>query len=309
MDAHWNWMTGVVSSAKNAGLWIIVAFHKPCLSPDLATGCEGNGDYNGHNPNYQLETYLISHGVDVLLNAHAHIYARSKQLMCLGPTEPPSDSTVAVTYSQTCVANDGSSGVYTRGSGTVEVIQGVFSQRDGQLNFTRPDLNYFAEAMSARGSLTITPADCCWVNGSPADMASGNGIGMITVNATQISSSFQTSIFSHNPTNLSKFADSFVVRTPSKNSTSPPSGPSLLPLESSVGAAILSVAVVSVLLFRRRKRGNHGQPLPTSQKKIVNVKQKRLSINFRKGSLRELLLGYSDPFSERCEIFNRFFSS
>ncbi len=307
MNTHWNWMTGVVSSAKNAGLWIIMAFHKPCLSPDLATGCEGNGDYNGHNPNYQLETYLMSHGVDVLLNAHAHVYARSKQLTCLGPTEPPSDSIVAVTYSQTCVANNGSSGVYRRGLGTVEVIQGVFSQRDGQLNFSRPDINYFAEAMSARGALTITPADCCWVNGSPADMASGNGIGMMTVNATQISFNFQTSIFSHNPANPSKFADGFVIGSQTTNSTSPPGGPPLLLLESYVAAAILSVAVVSLLLVRRRREGHYSQPLPTSQ--IVNVKTKTAFDSPPHGIPRRLGFSLSDPFSERYEIFKRIFSS
>src|SRR5713101_6137892 len=236
MDTHWNWMTGVVSSAKNAGLWIIVAFHKPCLSADLATGCEGNGDYNGHNPNYQLETYLMSHGVDVLLTGHSHIHARSKQLNCLGPTEPPSDSKVGITYSQSCVANDGSSNVYNRGAGTVQIIEGVFSQRDEQLNFSRSDINYFAKAMSARGPLTITPNDCCWEYGSPMNLTSGNGLGMMKVTATQISYNFLPSNYSHKVAGASAFADSFTIESPKPPTTPPSGGLSPLILASSIAA-------------------------------------------------------------------------
>ena len=289
MDAHWNWLTGVIADAKAAGRWIIVAFHKPCLSPDLATGCEGNGMPNGHNPNYQLESFLMSHGVDVLLNGHAHIYARSKQLTCLGPSEPASGSTVGIAYDPTCVANDGSSGVYTRGKGTVEVIQGVFSQRDGQLNFTRPDIKYFAKAMSARGSLTITPADCCWVNGNPMDMASGNGVGMMTVNATQVSFTWVPSIFSHNTQNSSKFSDSFVIgpqgnptnnTSPPTKNTSPPFDWSLL-LLTSVAAAILTITVLSVLLVRRRSKTIASQGPHPSQTKML-----------RRGSLPRFETGY-----------------
>ena len=257
MDSRWNWLTGVVSSAKNAGLWTIVAFHKPCLSPGILTGCEGNGDYPvgapvTHNPNYQLETYLMSHGVDVLLMGHSHIYARSKQLTCLGPTEPPSDSKVGITYAQSCIANDGSSNVYTRGAGTVEVIEGVFSQRDEQLNFSRPDINYFAKAMSARGPLTISPNDCCWAYGTPMNLTSGNGLGVMKVTATQISASFLPSNYSHNVPGANKFTDSFVIESPNSPQTTPPQLSPLI-LASSIAATIVIAAVVSVMILRRRK--------------------------------------------------------
>ena len=253
MDAHWTWLTSVISSAKNSGLWIIVAFHKPCLTPGISTGCEGNADYNGHNPNYQLETYLTSHGVDVLLTGHSHIHARSKQLNCLGPTEPPSDSKVGITYSQSCVANDGSSNVYNRGAGTVQIIEGVFSQRDEQLNFNRSDINYFAKAMSARGPLTITPNDCCWENGSPMNLTSGNGLGMMKVTATQISYNFLPSNYSHKVAGASAFADSFTIESPKPPTTPPSGGLSPLILASSIAATIVIAAVVSVMILRRRK--------------------------------------------------------
>ena len=258
MDQHWTWLNGTISSAKNTGLWIIVAFHKPCLSPAFAIGCEGNGATpNGHNANYQLENYLMSKGVDVILNGHVHLYARSKQLTCLGPTEPESESKTGITYSPACVANDGSSGVYERGMGTVDVIQGVFSQRDDQLNFTRPDINFFAKAMSARGP---TVNDCCWAYGSPVNMTSGNGVGMMTVNATQISFNFLTSVYSHTVAGANKFTDSFVIRSPSnppKSTT--PNG--LLPLiiESSIAAIIGVLVVDAALIVRRRKRNNNRQ--------------------------------------------------
>ena len=298
LDMHWNWLTSVIADAKAAGHWIIVAFHKPCLSPDLATGCEGNGMPNGHNPNFQLESYLMSHGVDVLLNAHAHIYARSKQLTCLGSSEPPTGSTVGIKYDPTCVANDGSSSVYTRGKGTVEVIQGVFSQRDEQLNFSRPDINYFAKAMSARGSLTITPADCCWVNGSPMDMASGNGVGMMTVNATQVSFTWVPSVFSHNTQNTAKFSDSFVIRpqsnptnntSPPTKNTSPPVNWSLL-LLTSVAAAIVAITVLTVLLVKRRTKTIASQGSHLFQAKML----RRGSLpRFEPRSISRLICSYS----------------
>jgi len=273
MDAHWNWLTGVVSAAKNAGLWIIVAFHKPCLVPDLLEGCEGNGNYNGHNPNYQLETYLMSHGVDVILTGHAHIHARSKQLTCLGPTEPPSDSKIDITYSQSCVANDGSSGVYNRGAGTVQIIEGAFSQRNDQLNFSRSDTNYFAEAMSARGCCwqygNGVGNVCCWQYGNAMNLTAGNDLGMMTVNATQISYNFLPSgIHSRTVAGASEFTDSFVIKSPSNptNGSSPPGGLSPLILGALVAAAIGVIAIVIVTISRRRKISdeNPSKPLATA---------------------------------------------
>jgi hypothetical protein len=305
MNDHWNWLTDVVSSAKNAGLWTFVAFHKPCLSPDLATSCEGNGDYNRHNPNYQLETYLVSHGVDVLLNAHSHAYARSKQLTCLGPTEPPDASTVGITYSPSCVVNDGSSSVYTRGAGTVEVIQGVFSQRSEELNFSRADINYFAKAMSSRGSIdTSRPGtlnDCCWAYGSPVNMTSGNGVGMMTVNSTQISFSFLPSVYSHTVAGASKFADSFAIRSPN-NPTKSTTPNELLPLiiESSIAAVIGVVAIDAALIFRRRKRNRNSQVPAFSRPALAKRRYSLLCLGA--GWLKILIFCCSSAFwkTARC---------
>jgi hypothetical protein len=281
MNQHFQWLNSTITSAKKTGLWTMVAFHKPCLSPGIGIGCEGNGETpNGHNANYQLENYLMSKGVDVILNGHVHLYARSKQLTCLGLTEPQSDSKTGITYSPSCVGNDGSSGVYERGAGTVEVIQGVFSQRDEQLNFSRPDINYFAKAMSARGPLTITPNDCCWVYGSPMNMTSGNGVGMMTINATQISFNFLTSIYSHN-VGPSKFTDSFVIRSPS-NSPKSSTPNELLPLiiESSIAAVVGVVAIDAALIFRRRRR-NHNSRVPAFSRTACADRDGHYSVSVR----------------------------
>ena len=221
-DKRWNWLKGVIDEAKAGGEWVIVFDHKPCLSPDLATSCEGNGTFNGHNPSAQMWNLFFSEGVDLVINGHAHLHARSKQLTCLGPTEPSSASLTSVVYSSSCVADDGSDNVYTRGKGVVDVIDGAFSQIDGQINFTRHATSYFATAMSARFSPTPSSHVCCLVNGSPTDMNSGIGFGEITITADQLSYTWQMSletrfIGSQSPT----FSDTFVIRNdqPGKSST------------------------------------------------------------------------------------------
>jgi hypothetical protein len=93
------------------------------------------------------------------------------------------------------------------------------------------------------------------VYGRPMNMTSGNGVGMMTVNATQISFNFLSSIYSHNVAGATQFTDSFAIRSPSHppKSTTPNE---LLPLivESSIVAVIGVVAVDAALVVRRRKR-------------------------------------------------------
>ncbi len=212
-DKRWAWLKGVIDQAKTNGEWVIVFDHKPCLSPDLATTCEGSGTFNGHNPGAQKWNLFFSEGVDLVINGHAHIHARSKQLTCSGPVEPATSSLTSPVYSPPCVADDGSDNVYSRGRGVVNVIDGVFSQEDGQINFTSPDTNYYATAMSARLNPTVSPNVCCWINGSPRDMNSGIGFGEVTVNANQLSYRWQMSLETRflgdqTPT----FTDTFVIR-------------------------------------------------------------------------------------------------
>src|SRR5260370_21522845 len=73
---RWSWLKDVIDLSKVNGEWVVVFDHKPCLSPDLATSCEGNGTFNGHNPGAQLWNLFFSEGVDLVINDHAHIHAR-----------------------------------------------------------------------------------------------------------------------------------------------------------------------------------------------------------------------------------------
>jgi Calcineurin-like phosphoesterase len=261
-DKRWAWLKGVIDDAKSKNEWVIVFDHKPCLSPDLSTTCEGNGTFNGHNPSAQQWNLFFSEGVDLVINGHAHIHARSKQLTCLGPVEPATSSQNNTVYSPACVANSGSDNVYTRGGGVVNVIDGVFSQEDGQINFTGPATNYFATAMSARSGLTVNPHFCCWVNGSAADMNSGIGFGEVIVTAYQLSYSWRMSLETHFVgSQAPTFSDIFVIRDmPQRSSTLFDSITgfllehwTILAIATSVFISI-SVGTFRVVSNRRRKR-------------------------------------------------------
>lgn len=252
---RWSWLKGVIDQAKGSGEWVIVFDHKPCLSPDLAVRCEGNGTFNGHNPGAQKWNLFFSEGVDLVINGHAHVHARSKQLTCMGPVEPVTGSLASVVYSSGCVADDGSDGVYSRGRGVVNVVEGVFSQEDGQVNFTRPDTSYFATAMSARSSPTVSPHVCCWVNGSPADMNSGVGFGEVTLSADQLSYTWKMSLVTRfTGDQAPTFSDTFVIRGSAGGQASTLYGSvsGFLAEHWTIAAAIAGVASVSIIIATLR---------------------------------------------------------
>jgi hypothetical protein len=249
-DQRYQWLKQTIDAAKAAGYWVIVIQHKPCLSSDTATFCEGDGIYNGQNPGAQLLSVEISEGVDLVLSGHAHIYARSKQLTCYGTVQPndgpPPAPPVYPSHQSSCIANDGSTGTYTKGAGLVQVIQGDFSQRDGLLNFTRPDINYFATAMSANGP---SAADCCWVNGKAKDENSGNGIGVITLTPqTLIYTRQMSGQPSHQGTTSTTFSDSFTIVSSNRGSVN--YGIWLV----TIASGIVAVAILATFLVVRRER-------------------------------------------------------
>ena len=101
------------------------------------------------------------------------------------------------------------------------------------------------------------------------DLTSGNGLGMMTVNATQISYNFLPSgIHSRTVAGASEFTDSFVIKSPSNptNGSSSPGGLSPLILGVLVAAAIGVIALVIVTISRRRKISdqNPSKPLATA---------------------------------------------
>lgn len=262
MDKRWSWLKTTIDQAKASGEWVIVFSHKPCLSPDLETTCEGNGIFNGHNPDAQLWNLFFSEGVDLVINGHAHIHARSKQLTCLGPVEPVTDHHLpfalsSIIYSPSCVADDGSDNTYTRGRGVVNVIEGDFSQMDGQLNFTRADTSYFSDAMSPRALPTSSPYYCCWTSSSAMDMNSGVGFGEVTISATTLSYSWHMSLLTHfvgskSPT----FSDNFIIQNGSQQPWQNRLASFLLgniaPVTGIGAFAAVLVAIMGILRKRRR---------------------------------------------------------
>ncbi len=124
--SHYQWLSSAIDGARASGItWVIVAMHKPCISAGIYPTCIVGGD---------LMNLLIAKKVDLVLQAHDHNYQRSKQLTCV----------TALQFSKACVANDGSSGTYTKGRGPVFVIAGTFGQEFYPINFSSPNVPYFA---------------------------------------------------------------------------------------------------------------------------------------------------------------------
>jgi calcineurin-like phosphoesterase family protein len=129
-SSHYEWLSNLIDGARSSGIpWVIVAMHKPCISAGIYPDCVAGSD---------LMNLLIQKRVDLVLQAHDHNYQRSKQLTCAFVEQ----------FASSCVANDGSSGTYTQGRGTVFVIAGTFGQEFYPINFTNPNAAYFARMAS-----------------------------------------------------------------------------------------------------------------------------------------------------------------
>jgi hypothetical protein len=131
---HLQWLASVIDQARAAGIpWVVVGMHKVCLSAD-AKSCEVGID---------LTNLLIEKRVDLVLQGHAHNYQRSKQLR-LNPETCP--GVAETSFDADCVVDDGSDGIYTRGSGTVFVIDGTFGQPLHPIEPADVDAPYFAKS-------------------------------------------------------------------------------------------------------------------------------------------------------------------
>jgi hypothetical protein len=129
-SSHYQWLSSTIDGARASGIpWVIVAMHKPCISAGIYTNCVAGSD---------VMNLLIQKKVDLVLQAHDHNYQRSKQLTCAFVEQ----------FSSACVSNDGSSGTYSKGEGTIFVISGTFGQEFYPINFTSPNAPYFASLAS-----------------------------------------------------------------------------------------------------------------------------------------------------------------
>ncbi len=173
---HYNWVASAIDDARAAGIkWVIVGMHKVCISMGIQS-CEIGND---------LLNLLVSKKVDLILQAHDHSYQRSKQLALNSNT---CTAIQAETYNSSCVANDGSTGVYTQGSGSVLAIIGSVGEDLSNLSTADGDAHYFASWMGNN----INPT---------------NGLTSFTLSSDQlsVSANFTGSTTSNN------FTDSFSI--------------------------------------------------------------------------------------------------
>ncbi len=124
---HYNFVRDAIENARASGIiWIIVTMHKDYIS---AGG-------HGNEISSDLFNLLVEKKVDLILQGHSHNYQRSKQVV-----QSPSCPVVPVAYNSACIVNDGSSGNYSRGAGSIWQIIGTFGQG---LSTISTNLNWFA---------------------------------------------------------------------------------------------------------------------------------------------------------------------
>jgi hypothetical protein len=101
-----NELTEKIKDAKTKNIpWIIVAGHKPCLTTEYWHTCETGTD---------LPKELISQGVDLYINGHAHLYQRTYALSCFDEKK----------INDTCIKK-GTDNVFKKGEGTIFITAGT----------------------------------------------------------------------------------------------------------------------------------------------------------------------------------------
>jgi chitodextrinase len=132
-NAHYTWLKDTIDQARAAGIsWVIVGMHYPCLSAGQYGCVEGS----------PLMNLLASEKVDLVLNGHEHAYQRTKQLA----TDPTTCPTISPTgYNPGCVVDDGMDGVYPKGAGMIDVIDGTFGRPLYNASRSDPEAPYFAK--------------------------------------------------------------------------------------------------------------------------------------------------------------------
>jgi hypothetical protein len=165
-----------INDARAQGIkWIIVAMHKNCISTG-AKSCEVGTD---------IMNLLLQKKVDLILQSHDHNYQRSHQLRCL----------TINSFDKSCISDDGSDGTYTKGLGSVLIINGEFGQPLYSASSTDAEAGYFAKI----DSTTF-------------------GITKYTVTATEIYAQYLRSAGG-------AFADSFAIRDSGGSTSTPTPAP------------------------------------------------------------------------------------
>lgn len=142
-SAHRRWVVEAVQDAKAQGIpWVVVGLHKQCITAGGKDDCDvGQGIFDA----------LVELKVDLILQAHDHVYERSKQLAL---SEACPSVVSGGQFDPDCLVDDGGDGEYAQGGGSVVVVQGTggAALHSVQLDGSDPELGYFVEVMGEDGS-------------------------------------------------------------------------------------------------------------------------------------------------------------
>ncbi|RZU65325.1 3',5'-cyclic AMP phosphodiesterase CpdA [Microterricola gilva] len=131
---HYQWTVNAIDQARSAGIpWVVVGMHMPCLSVG-EYACASGVDINN---------LMMSKRVDLVLNGHEHLYARTKQLA----TGPNCSGLTPGSYTAGCVVDADSTLV--RGAGTVFATVGTGGVALRDVSTTDAEAPYFAATSGA----------------------------------------------------------------------------------------------------------------------------------------------------------------
>ena len=137
-SAHYNWVVDAVNGGRTAGIpWVIAGMHKQCITVGEKGGCDMG---------QEMFDKLVDLKVDLILQAHDHVYERSHQLALQSTcTTVPSGGG----FNADCIADNGTDGLYPKGKGSVAVVQGTGGHGLYTVTIDGSDseLGYFVEVM------------------------------------------------------------------------------------------------------------------------------------------------------------------
>lgn len=135
-SAHYTWLESAIDGARASGLqWVVVGMHKTCITVAGSRTCDTTTD---------LLNLLVSKKVDLVLQAHDHLYLRSKQLAhSIDCTSVP----VNGSFNASCIVDDGADNAYVKGAGTVFMTIGSGGNDLYSVNTADPEIGYYAKWM------------------------------------------------------------------------------------------------------------------------------------------------------------------
>lgn len=132
----YNWVSSAIDDGRLSGInWFVAAMHVNCITMGV-NSCSEQSQY--------VMDLLLAKRVDLIVQGHDHDYQRSKQIAAPTATcariQPKA-------FEPGCTLDDGESGTYARGQGSVLVIVGTGGAGLSMVNPDDPDAAYFARWM------------------------------------------------------------------------------------------------------------------------------------------------------------------